>query len=65
MQRQRRTVDDATKRKLAVEAEVHPDTIAKELRSPGLVRGMAGHRARAVLLKHGLLKVKEQKDADT
>lgn len=56
MQATRKTLDEATLRKLAVEADVHPKSIAKELRTPGSVRGMPGHRAHEVLLKHGFAK---------
>jgi hypothetical protein len=49
-----RDIDESTRRRMAVAAGVDPRSIAKELR--GLrVRGMAGHRARAVLVAEGLL----------
>jgi len=52
----RKKLDASTLRKYAVEAEVDPTTIAKELLKPGSVRGMPGHRARETLAKHGLAK---------
>lgn len=51
----RKKLDASTLRKYAVEAEVDPTTIAKELLKPGSVRGMPGHRAREVLARHGLV----------
>jgi hypothetical protein len=53
---QRSVVDGATARKLASDASVHPETIRKMLRGEH-VRGLAGHRARAVLTAAGLLPV--------
>lgn len=41
--------DTGTLRRLAVEYQVDPRSIRRELREPGSVRGMAGHRARAAL----------------
>jgi hypothetical protein len=40
------TTDAATIRRLAVAHSVDPRSIARELREPGSVRGMAGERAR-------------------
>jgi len=48
------SIDEAQKRELAVKASVHPRTIAKALRGEP-IRGLAGHRARAVLREAGLL----------
>jgi hypothetical protein len=48
-------VDTATLRRLATEAECDPRSLVKLLK--GLpVRGVAGHRARRVLKRHGLLR---------
>ena len=52
-----RTLDAATARTLAVEASCDPRTIIRVFRGEQ-VRGMAGDRARAVLLAHGLLNTK-------
>jgi hypothetical protein len=41
--------DAATIRKLAVLAEADPRSVRKELGTPGSVRGLPGHRIRAVL----------------
>jgi hypothetical protein len=41
--------DAATIRKLAVLAEADPRSVRKELDTPGSVRGLPGHRIRAVL----------------
>lgn len=49
-----KTVDEATKRELAVRAEVDPRTIEKILRGEP-VRGMAGRRARRTLEGAGLI----------
>lgn len=49
-----RTPDAATVRRYAVMADVDPRTILKELRG-ARTRGMAGRRARAVLVREGLL----------
>lgn len=46
-------LDASTVRALAVEADVDPRTIRKELKGER-TRGMAGRRARAVLEKAGL-----------
>ncbi len=46
--------DTATIRRLAVEADVDPRSILAVLRRRK-VRGMAGHRAREVLSRHGHL----------
>lgn len=43
-------LDNATKRSLAVEASCDPRTIEKVLRGDD-VRGLAGHRARAVVAR--------------
>ena len=48
------SVDEATRRELAVKASVHPRTIAKALRGEA-IRGPAGHRARQALREAGLL----------
>ena len=42
-------IDAATIRKLAVLAEADPRSVRKELDTPGSVRGLPGHRIRAVL----------------
>ena len=47
-------LDECTRRKLAVQADCDPRTISKVYRG-GHVRGLAGHRARAVLVAAGLL----------
>jgi hypothetical protein len=49
-----RTLDAGTARKLAVEASCDPRTIVRVHRGE-VVRGIAGERAREVLIKHGLL----------
>ena len=49
-----RTLDAGTARKLAVEASVDPRTILRAFRGEA-VRGIAGDRARDVLIKHGFL----------
>jgi hypothetical protein len=46
-------IDKATIRELAVKASCDPRTIEKAIRGEP-VRGMAGHRARAVLAAAGL-----------
>lgn len=46
-------LDSATVRTLAVEFSVHPRSLEKALRG-GIVRGLAGHRIRNGLEKHGL-----------
>lgn len=48
------TVDGARRRELAVRASVHPETVRKALRGES-VRGLAGHRIRALLAAEGLL----------
>lgn len=53
MMKARRNLDEATRRELAVQAEVDPRTIEKVLRGEP-VRGMAGRRARRVLEAAGL-----------
>lgn len=45
-------IDAATLRRLSVAAEVDPRSIRKELKQPGSVRGLPGHRIRAVLREH-------------
>ena len=50
----RRIPDAAILRALAVQADVDPRTILKELKGTR-ARGMAGRRARAVLLRAGLV----------
>ena len=47
-------LDAGTARKLAVEASCDPRTIVRVHRGED-VRGIAGQRAREVLIKHGLL----------
>lgn len=47
-----KALDEATRRVLAVRAEVDPRTIEKVLRGEP-VRGMAGHRARKTLENAG------------
>ena len=49
-----RDLDECTRRRLAVQAECDPRTIGKVARGEH-VRGLAGHRARAVLKAAGLL----------
>jgi hypothetical protein len=44
--------DDATLRRLATEASVHPKTVLKALAGEP-IRGLAGHRARSVLRELG------------
>ena len=56
-----KTLDWANLRKLAVEAEVDPRTIKKELSEPGSVLGMSGDRAREVLIKHGRIAAPQKK----
>lgn len=52
-------IDRATLRRLAVEADVDPRTIIRELRAARgerpPVRGMAGHRARKLLVEKGMI----------
>lgn len=52
-------IDLATIRALAVEAESDPRSIIAEIRAArgerAHVRGLAGHRVRRVLSKHGLI----------
>lgn len=52
-------IDRATLRALAVEAEADPRSVIAELRAARgqrqHVRGLAGHRVRRVLARHGLL----------
>lgn len=45
-------MDTATIRRLAVEAECDPRSLLREVNEPGSVRGLPGHRIRAVLAKH-------------
>jgi len=59
-----RTPDAATVRRLAVAADFDPRTILKELHGRR-ARGMAGHRARAVLVQEGLLPALVLAGADT
>jgi hypothetical protein len=49
-----RKLDAATARKFAVEASCDPRTLRRILDGEA-VRGLAGERARKVLVKHGLL----------
>lgn len=49
-------IDTATLRRLAVEAEADPRTVARYLRGEP-VRGLAKHRIRRVLGEHGLLGI--------
>ena len=49
-------VDAATLRRLAVNADADPRTVAKEIAKPGSVDGMSGQRVRAALVKAGLRK---------
>lgn len=51
-----KTLDEATTRRIAVEADVDPRTVLRELREPGSVRGMSGERARTALIKRGLIR---------
>ncbi len=48
-----KTIDWATRRRLAVEGSVDPRTVEKILRGE-YVRGLAGHRARATLAAAGI-----------
>lgn len=50
----RRTIDEATARRLSVKAGCDPRTLRKVLRGQP-VRGMSGQRARDVLVEEGLL----------
>lgn len=50
---ERTRIDTATARKLAVAADADPRSVLRELRQPGSVRGMAGHRVRQALEQHG------------
>ncbi len=50
----KRTIDEAMARRFAVKADCDTRTIKKLLRGDP-VRGMSGHRARAVLVEAGLL----------
>ena len=54
-----RKLDAATARKLAVEASCDPRTLRRVLEGDA-VRGLAGERAREVLVKHGLLSTTEE-----
>lgn len=47
-------IDEATKRRLAVQASCDPRTLEKALRGEQ-VRGLAGHRIRAALAAEGLI----------
>jgi hypothetical protein len=57
---QERKLDEATVRELSVKASVCPRTI-RRLVAGQPVRGLAGHRARAVLAEAGLLATSEQR----
>jgi hypothetical protein len=50
----RAVLDEATRRRLAVEIGCDPRSLAKLLRGEE-VRGLAGHRIRAGLIERGLL----------
>lgn len=52
--KQRSGVDEATSRRIAVEADADPRSVKRELMQPGSVRGMSGHRIREVLERRGL-----------
>lgn len=54
MSTQLKVIDSARKRELAVKASVCIPTVEKALRGDA-VKGMAGHRIRAVLEAEGLL----------
>ncbi len=56
-----KTLDEPTKRVLAVRASVDPRTIDKVYRGAP-VKGMAGYRAAAALRAVGLLPLREQPD---
>jgi hypothetical protein len=56
-------IREAHLRELAVRASVDPRTIEKAFRGRS-VRGMAGHRARAVLKEDGLLPVDDPAPKD-
>lgn len=58
MRSSKKTIDESTRRKLAVEAGCDPRTIDKVLRGEK-VRGMAGHRAREALALAGLVAGKK------
>jgi hypothetical protein len=47
--RQRTEPDAATIREISVAASADPRSVRKELENPGSVRGLPGHRIRAVL----------------
>jgi hypothetical protein len=49
-----RTLDASTARKIAVEASCDPRTVQRAYRGEP-VRGLAGERARAALVAHGLI----------
>jgi hypothetical protein len=53
-----RKLDASTARRLAVEASCDPRSLQRVLDGEE-VRGLAGERAREVLIKHGLLTVRE------
>jgi hypothetical protein len=54
-------IDSANARRLAVKADVHPDTITKMVRG-GTVRGMSGERARKALTEAGYLDARKDDD---
>ncbi len=58
MNRTQLTLDAATGRRLAVEASCDTRTIIRALRGEK-VRGLAGYRAREVLVRHGLIQAAE------
>ncbi len=55
-------IDVGFRRRFAVEASCDPRTIDKVLRGEP-VRGLAGHRARAVLIAAGLLPISSNAEA--
>jgi hypothetical protein len=57
------TIDEATKRRLSVEAECDPRTLLKVLRGER-VRGAVCGRIRTVLDRHGLRTDQDQASAD-
>lgn len=48
-------IDDARAREIAVLASVDPRTVRRELREPGSVRGLPGHRIRRALVEFGVV----------
>ncbi len=59
MNRSSLTLDAATARRLAVEASCDTRTVIRALRGEH-IRGLAGYRAREVLVRHGLIPPSER-----